>query len=133
MNRDVDPDFIHIAKLLQQGTITAVGNKEFIIVYPNAAMCNQVMRMRFKKESLKFLYDLLGDTYNYMALPENVWQEKRSEYHSQYFTGTKNIKLTPINEPALTVLSDNQEYLDEKRKAINKVKEMFGSDLVKVE
>ena len=49
-----------------------------------------------------------------MALPENVWQEKRSEYHSQYFTGTKNIKLTPINEPALTVLSDNQEYLDDK-------------------
>ena len=133
MNRDIDNDYVHIAKLLQQGTITAVGNKEFILVYPNAAMCNQVMRMKFKKESLKLLYDLFGDAYNYMALPENIWQEKRSEYHSQYYTGTKNIRLTPINDPALTVLKDDQEYYDEKKKAINKVKEMFGDELVKVE
>lgn len=133
MNRDLDPESLHIANMLQQGNVVAVGNKEIIIVYPTSAMCNQVMRMKFKKESLKLLYNVLGDTYNYMALPENVWSEKRNEYHSLYYTGTKNIKLTPINDPTLSVVSDDQEYFDESRKAINKVKEMFGSDLVKVE
>ena len=96
-------------------------------------MCNQVMRMRFKKESLKFLYDLLGDSYNYIALPEEVWLNKRSEYTSQLYTGTKTIKLTPINDPKLSVLEDNREYVDKREKAINRVTEMFGKDIVTVE
>lgn len=133
MNRDLDPELLHIANMLQQGNVVAVGNKEIIIVYPTSAMCNQVMRMKFKKESLKLLYNVLGDTYNYMALPENVWADKRIEYRSLYCAGTKNIKLTPINDPTLSVVSDDQEYFDESQKAIKKVKEMFGSDLVKVE
>ena len=133
MMNEPDPDTAHIAQMLHEGAITAVGNKEFILVYPDYVMCNQVMRMRFKKESLKFLYDLLGDSYNYIALPEEVWLNKRSEYTSQLYTGTKTIKLTPINDPKLSVLEDNREYVDKREKAINRVTEMFGKDIVTVE
>ena len=73
---------LDIADLLQEGQIVAVGNKEFILVYPNASLCNQVMKIKFKREALNLLYKNLGDTYNYIALPEKVWSEKERIYQS---------------------------------------------------
>ena len=54
------------------------------------------MRPKFKNVALKIIQDALNDTYNYMALPDKVWVEKRLEYVSQYQMGVKYPKLTPI-------------------------------------
>jgi DNA polymerase-3 subunit gamma/tau len=120
-----------VVDLLSKGKVVAVGNKQFIITYPTSTLCNQVMRTSFKEKSLRLLYNELGDTYNYMALPESIWLDKRREYISQYNIGFTNPKLTPINDPTLVVITS--QYRDPKETVINKTIEMFGSDIVKVE
>ena len=120
-----------VVDLLSKGKVVAVGNKQFIITYPTSTLCNQVMRTSFKEKSLRLLYNELGNTYNYMALPESIWLEKRHEYISQYNIGFTSPKLTPINDPTLVVITS--QYRDPKETVINKTIEMFGSDIVKVE
>ena len=58
-----------VAEVMQEGVVVAVGTREFIIVYSSAIVCNQVMKRKFKRESLKILFDLLGSTYNYIGKP----------------------------------------------------------------
>jgi hypothetical protein len=122
-----------IAQLLHEGQIVAVGEKEFILTYPTASMCNQVMKMKFKRDSLRFLLDYLGDNYNYIALPENTWTEKRTEYINQYNIGIRFPKITPINDPNLSVEKENQEYLKSQERMVNRAMEMFGGNIVKIE
>ncbi len=119
----------NIAQLLADGAIAAVGNREFILVYSTASICNQVMRKRFKRESLKLLYDLLGDLYNYMALPEGIWLDKRKEYANQYNIGSKEIHLQPINEPALDAMSDDGKDLTPEEEMLENIKNLFGDDV----
>ncbi|MCK9471238.1 MAG: DNA polymerase III subunit gamma/tau [Bacilli bacterium] len=133
LDRSVPNSQLHIASLLQDGNLVATGIKEFVLVYPNAALCNQVMRMSFKKESLKLLYDFLGDTYNYFAVPENIWIEKRTEYINQYNIGTRYPKLTPINDSNLSVIEENREFLRKQDSSKSKAVSFFGEELVKVE
>lgn len=133
LSKSTPRDQLHIADLLQEGQLVAVGEKEFVLVYSNAALCNQVMKMAFKRDSLKLLYDFLGDTYNYLALPEYVWNDKRTEYINQYNIGIRFPKLTPINDPNLNVITENQEYLDNQESSVNKALNFFGQDLVKIE
>lgn len=133
LDRSVPKSQSHIASLLQDGKLVATGKKEFVLVYPNSALCNQVMRLSFKKESLKLLYDFLGDTYNYFAIPEHIWIEKRTEYINQYNIGTRFPKLTPIIDSSLNVLEDNSEYLKKQESSRSKAISFFGEELVKVE
>jgi len=133
LDRSVPKSQLHIANLLQNGKVVATGIKEFVLVYPNSALCNQVMKLSFKKESLKLLYDFLGDTYNYFAIPEQVWQEKRTEYINQYNIGIRYPKLTPINDPSLNVIEENKEYLKNLENSKSKAIAFFGEDLVKIE
>lgn len=118
-----------VAEVLQEGTVVAVGNREFIIIYSSASMCNQVMKRKFKRESLKLLFDFLGSTYNYMALPENVWLAKRTEYVNQYNIGAKNIHLQPINEPILNALM-NEDDISPEEEMLERAQKLFGEDII---
>lgn len=131
LEKDVDPINLGIAEMLKDGNVVAVGNKEFIITYKTAALCNQVMRSSFKNKALVILKNKLGDEYNYIALPEKIWLEKRQEYIDQYTIGIKYPKLKPINDPELVIYS--QEYVDPKDQIIDKLKSVFGDDIVNVE
>lgn len=132
LNRGVEPELLGIVETLRTGKIVAVGNKEFIIVFPTSILCNQVMRTSFKNDALKILYKQLGDTYNYMALPEHVWIDKRTEYVNQYNIGIKYPKLTPITDEELMIIKADNEYKDPKEEVINQIKETFGDDIVKI-
>ena len=121
-----------VAELLQEGEVIAVGDHEFILLYDSPSVCNQVMKRKFKKDSLKILFDLLGTTYNYMALPRNLWTIKREEYVNQYNIGNKNIKLKPINEAVLNVLINAEEKTPEEE-MISNAKDLFGEDLIEFE
>ena len=129
MNRDSRPENFSIIATLQEGKVAAVGNKEFIIVFPNVELCNQVMRTRFKDSALRILYDLLGDRYNYVALPTEVWAAKSIEYKQQYQIGTKYPKLTPLNIKGLEILTSDEEYHNDKDQAIDQTIRMFGNDI----
>ena len=118
-----------IAEVLQEGTVVAVGNREFIIIYRNASMCSQVMKRKFKRESLKLLFDFLGNTYNYMALPENIWLQKRAEYVNQYNIGAKNIRLEPLNDMVIKALMSDNELTPEEE-MLEKAQKLFGDDII---
>ena len=76
-------------------------------------------------------YKVGGDTYNYIALPIDVWTSKSVEYKQQYQIGIKFPTLSPINIPGLEIVQE--EYETESQRAINKTLRMFGEDNVKIE
>ncbi len=133
LSRGIEPDLIPIAQILSDGCVTAVGNKELILTFKDVTLCNQVMRFKFKKEALKILYSKLGDSYNYIALPNDVWAEKRREYVMQYQIGIRKPNLTPFDIKGLNIIDEEQEYVSKDDKAINNAIEFFGDDIVKVE
>lgn len=133
MTRGARPEYLSIMETLQEGKIAVVGNKEFIIVFPNASLCNQVMRAKFKDIAIRILHELLGDTYNYIALPVDVWTAKSIEYKQQYQIGIKYPTLKPLDIKGLEIISDDEEYENENEKAINQTIEMFGRDNINFE
>lgn len=132
MNKGARPENFTIIETLQEGKVVAVGNKEFIIVFSTVELCNQVMRARFKDVALRILYELLGDRYNYVALPIDAWKAKSVEYKQQYQIGTKFPTLTPLNIKGLEILSNDEEYRNDKEQAIDQTVKMFGNG-VKIE
>ena len=133
LERDIEPQQLSIAELLKSGQIKAVGDKEIVIVFPNVTLCNQAMRANFKRSAIKFLYDKFGEIYNYIAIPSTTWQEKRTEYANQYCIGVKRPALTPFKIPGLSIITEEQEYINKRDKTIRQTMEEFGSNIVKVE
>lgn len=131
MTRGARPEHLSIIETLQSGKVAVVGNKEFIIVFPSVNLCNIVMRPRFKDVAIRILYNLLGDKYNYIALPIDVWTSKSVEYKQQYQIGIKFPTLTPLNVPGLEVIEE--EYETDTDKVINRTLKMFGKDNVEIE
>lgn len=114
-----------IAEVLTEGEVKAVGNHEFILVYDNALICNQVVSRAFKKQALKLLHDLLDGDYNYFVITREIFTLKRQEYAQQYYIGVKYPTLQPINDPNLKC--DTSDNGDESMS--QKAKDLFGDDL----
>ncbi len=132
LSKGADPQYYSIAGLLSEGKPEAVGNREIVLSYSNVSKCNEVMRWSFKSKALRYLRSRLGDQYNYIALPIDVWREKRQEYIEQYQMGTKNPKLKPFNIPGLNINELAKENDEEIKKTINKTIDIFGDGIVKV-
>ena len=76
------------------------------------------------KEILKVTFN---KDYDFIALPDDTWKEKRLEYHNQYRVGNKFPVLTPINNPLLHVVKVNKEpALTERQKVLKKANDFFG-------
>lgn len=128
------PNLIATAKLLKEGVIAAVGNRGMILAYPNATICNYLMASINHELAKKVLSIALEQEYDFMALPENTWQEKRKEYRGQYNMGVKFPKLSPIKNSELKSINLNNDIFNVKpNKTVQKAEELFGKNLVKVE
>ncbi|MBO4623458.1 MAG: DNA polymerase III subunit gamma/tau [Bacilli bacterium] len=127
LDSNTDPKFSGIADRLKQGRISAVGVREFIITFASSTLCNQVMKTDFKAKAAELFKIYLGDTYDYIALPEKIWLEKREEYINQYNNGIIYPTLTPINDPNLVIIKPDQEYKDPNEKICEDAKDKFGS------
>ena len=127
LDSNTDPKFSGIADRLKQGRISAVGVREFIITFASSTLCNQVMKADFKAKAAELFKIYLGDTYDYIALPEKIWLEKREEYINQYNNGIIYPTLTPINDPNLVIIKPDQEYKDPNEKICEDAKDKFGS------
>ncbi len=114
-----------IAKLLRDGNLIANGESSLLIVYAMASYCNRLMTPKVHKEAMDILRITFGKEYDFIALPENTWQEKRKEYYSQYGIGIKYPKLTQINNPELKVVVVKEET-ENKDRAFDKVASIFG-------
>ena len=66
-----------IARLLKDGKMTANGTNELLIVYPSAGLCNQLMMPKAHENAKQILKITFGREYDFVALPDNIWQEKR--------------------------------------------------------
>ena len=133
MTRGARPEQLSVIETLQEGKVAVVGNKEFIVVFPNVSLCNIVMRRKFKDIAIRILYNLLGDTYDYVALPIDVWTSKSREYKEQYQIGIRFPTLKPLNVPGLEIASDIEEYQSKTDRTIDKTIELFGKDNVEIE
>lgn len=122
------------AKLLSEGTLTANGFNELLIVFPHASMCNHLMEPKGHTNAIQILKTTFGKDYDFIALPENTWQEKRLEYAGQYNMGIKYPKLTPIKNPELKIVVVNSTNLmSKKNQSVHKAQSFFGEDMVEKE
>ncbi len=122
------------AKLLSEGFLAANGFNELLIVYPHASMCNHLMESKGHMNALQVLKITFGREYDFIALPENTWQEKRSEYAGQFHMGITFPKLTPINNPELKVNVVNTSNLfSKKNTSMHQAQSFFGADMVEKE
>ena len=119
------------AKLLSEGTLTANGYNELLIVYPHASMCNHLMEPKGHTNALQILKITFSKDYDFIALPENTWQEKRMEYAGQFNIGIKYPRLSPIKNPELKIIVVNSSNLaSKKNQIVHSAKSFFGDDIV---
>lgn len=123
-----------IARLLKDGKMTANGTNELLIVYPSAGLCNQLMMPKAHESAKQILKITFGKDYDFIALPENVWQEKRLEYHGQYSMGNRTPRLSPIKNPELKIIITNTDSIvSKKSQTMKRAEDLFGSDFVERE
>ena len=123
-----------IAHMLKDGKMIANGTNELLIIYPSAGMCNQLMMPKAHESAKQVLKIAFEKDYDFMALPENVWQEKRLEYHGQYSMGNRTPRLSPINNPELKIVITNSDSIvSKKSEALRQAEALFGADFVERE
>lgn len=127
----VGAGLLPVARFLMDGNPVVNGNNCIIITYPSAALCNHIMGDKIRFEAKQILKITFGREYDFVALPDNIWQEKRNEYRGQYQMGTRYPKLTPINNPELRIIK--KSFVDEKNASYNKAVDLFGENLIREE
>ena len=134
LDANVGPMLANTAKLLSNSKLVANGFNELLIVYPNATLCNHMMEEKTHLQAKQILRIVFGKEYDFIALPENVWQYKRMEYRGQYSMGIRYPKLTPINDPGLKVIKTANATLGiNKPQPLQQARNIFGDDLVDTE
>lgn len=132
LTNNAGPILMASAKILQDGTLIANGKKQLLIVYPSASICNHLMSQKTHQEVKEILKLNFGKEYDFIALPENTWQEKRKEYYGQYSMGFKYPKLSPINNPELKIIT-LRENKETKEGTYNKAVSIFGKQITRRE
>ena len=118
-----------VARLLSEGTVKACGKARLIISFPVVQMCNDLMSPKRHKEACEALRIALGKEYEFLALPEETWMEKREEYSNQLRIGIKSPTLTPFNNPSLKVIDVEREpSISKREESLSKAKEFFKDE-----
>lgn len=124
----VGGQLMYVAKLLANGLLVANGKTHLIVVYPNAQLCNHIMTPKHYENAKEVLKAGLGKAYEFVALPDDTWKEKRLEYHDKFRVGDVYPELTPINNPKLRVVVRKDAPKSEREIAMEKANFFFGDD-----
>ena len=124
----VGAQLMYVAKILSNGLLVANGKTHLIIVYPNAQLCNHIMTPKHYENAKEVLKVGLGKVYDFVALPDDTWKEKRLEYHNKFRVGDVYPVLSPINNPKLRVVVRKESPKSEREIAIEKANDFFGED-----
>ena len=134
LSTNASPMLANTANLLSSSKLVANGFNELLIVYPNATLCNHMMEEKTHLQAKQILRITYGKEYDFLALPENVWQYKRNEYRGQYSMGIRYPRLTPINDPGLKVIKSHNPTLgNNKNQPLQQAKDIFGDNIVDTE
>lgn len=124
----VGGQLMHIANLLSSAKIVANGKTHLILVYTNAQLCNHIMNPKQYENAKEVIKVTLGKAYDFIALPDDTWREKRLEYHDKFRVGDVYPVLTPINNPKLRVVVRKDSPKSDRELTIEKANDFFGID-----
>ena len=134
IERFASAEKMNYAKWITSGRVVATNGEMLIIQYPNASLCNRMMKPEVKGIIVELLSDFYKTKVNYLALPTDVWEQKSQEFIKKWKENKEGvIRLSPITHPALKEIpkfeKDVSEFTpDLVKDAIN----IFGSDAVRV-
>jgi len=116
-------------RIFKDGVLTANGKDTLLFVYPNTTYCNRLMSENIHQEAKQILKEIFNKDFEFLALPDNTWLEKRNEYYNQYRIGIVYPVLTDFNNPDLKVIEvkDNKSSID---KLLDFTVSIFGDDAV---
>ena len=124
----VGGQLMYVAKILSNGLPVANGKTHLLIVYPSAQICNHIMDPKHHENAKEVLKATLGKAFDFIALPDDTWKEKRLEYHNQFRIGDTYPKLSPINNSKLRVVVKKEQAKSEREIAIAKANDFFGEE-----
>jgi len=128
INIKADPNVFALAKEFSSGKIVLATSDFFIITYDHVIKVNKVMRSDSRQKVEKLLFDVYSKTWSYLALPHDLWLQKRQEYYDQFSVGILEPNLKPIEYPGLEVIEYKREVPEVVEKAIN----LFGEDKISI-
>lgn len=134
IERFVEPDKMNFAKWITSGRVVATNGKMVIIQYPNASMCNRMMKPEVKKTIKELLTAFYNEELDYLALPVDVWTSKSQEFIKKWKENKDEyITLSAIEHPALKDIPKFEKDVTEFTPDIVKdAISLFGSEVVKV-
>lgn len=123
----------HFAQILEAGQVTASSVSKILITFPSASICNKLM----KPGNREIVKNILTSNYNrdidFMALPDNIFQDIVEEFSALWRKGQREIKLSKITCEGLEDVSQVNEISEEESqpKVVKDAIDLFG-DIVKV-
>ncbi len=117
----------------ESGSVKASSYDRIIVTFSSAGICNQMMKPSIKPIVREALYKAFDRNIDYIALPENIFDDITDEFALQWRQGKRDIKLSPIVcEDLRDVSQDNtEEEVEKEEKVVTDAVNIFG-DLVKV-
>ena len=86
-----------IASNLENATVVACSEDEFVIMLPQVFNCDFMMQKTTKEKVLKLINSEEQLVNNYYAIPEDVWNMILADYTQQFKAGIKKPQLAHIN------------------------------------
>jgi DNA polymerase-3 subunit gamma/tau len=123
----------HFAQILEAGRIVASSIEKIIITFPSASICNKLMSTPNKQIVKQVLKNNYNRDIDYIALPDNIFEDIAKEFTSLWRSGERQIKLSRIKCEGLKNVSQDQEIIEEdiQPKIVKDALDLFG-DIVKI-
>ena len=134
IERHVQPDKMTYAKWITSGRVVASNGEMIIIQYPNASLCNRMMKPDVKEIVVELLSEFYDKKIDYLALPIDVWEQKSQEFIKKWKVDRENyITLSEIEHPALKEIPKfNKEVSEFTPDSVKDAINLFGSEAVRV-
>jgi DNA polymerase-3 subunit gamma/tau len=134
IERVATTDTMSLAKMITDGRIVATNGEMIIIEYPNASLCNRMMKPNIKSKVVDMLSDYFKKPLDYLALPKSVWGEKSIEFITKWKENPdRYITLSEIDHPRLKEIPViKQDHDTMEHKGVKEASRLYGKHKVKV-
>jgi len=123
----------HFAQILEAGKVTASSIEKIIITFPSVSICNKLM----VPGNIEIVKSVLKNNYHrdieYIALPDNIFEDIAKEFTSLWRQGKRQIKLSKIKCEGLKNVSQDKKIVEENIQPtiVKDALDLFG-DIVKI-
>ena len=118
-----------IIQMLAKSELVAYGNEQLILVYPDLASCNHMLKSKSKNEVLSFLNRKNNLVSDYCCVTEDEWGKIQKEFIDQWKNGIKHPSLKEIHLSALKE-EIKIEPIKKEKTASELAREFFGEGVL---